>query len=102
MFIDFFDIKELAYSEKDMAKDEYKEYRRELKESGYIEVKPFREWFIETYGHEPTTKGYLSDLQDDERHEIVRRMLNDFEYDLEVFADIELEKIRDKIAKRGE
>ena len=101
-FIDLYDIKDSAQSDKEFAKDEYREYRRDARENGWLEeVPPFKQWYEESYNREPSVKDYFIDTYQDEteRMELANRIINDVESNLDYYADSEMMKIRDKLAQ---
>ena len=86
-FIDQFGIDEDAYSEKEWAKDEYRELKREAREDGWLEdVLPFKQWFEEEYGYPPTVKGYFEGLSDEDKFDLANRVLTEIEEDLDTYG----------------
>ena len=66
-FKDMTGIEDEFASMKEDARDSYHWYKDEAREDGWLdEVPPFKEWFIDEYGHAPNIKEYMANLEEDE------------------------------------
>lgn len=90
-FADLYDIENDSYSEKEWAKDEYKELKMDARAEGWgDEVPPFREWFIEEYGHAPTVREHYKHLDAGDKLILAEKVLKDVNDDVDYYGGFNL------------